>query len=76
MTHLLPKQVYAGLFEIVKDDKLFYHSTVSSDYSKFTDEGNKAVLEWMTLMAPHMRQHELTTLDAHAKKMMWKELKS
>lgn len=71
----LPNQVYAGLFEIIKDDRLYYHSSVAKDYSHFTEEGQQAVLQWLHLMAPEMRKLEETELDARAKQMLWKELK-
>lgn len=75
MSKILPNQVYAGLFEILKNKQLYYHSTVSSDYCHLTDEGKQAVLEWVHLMAPQMHKLEQAEIDARAKKMVWDELK-
>jgi hypothetical protein len=75
MNHLLHKQVYSGLFEIVKDRKYYYHSPIGKDYCHLTDEGKVAVAKWLELMAPEMQELEQQQLDAHAKKLMWEELK-
>jgi hypothetical protein len=71
----LPNQVYAGLFEILKDQRLYYHSAIGSDYCRLTDEGKEEVVKWITIMAPQMFHKEQVELDARAKKMVWDELK-
>ena len=75
MNHILHKQIYAGLFEIIKDKKCYYYSSVSKDYSHLTEEGKVAVAKWLEMMAFEMLELEKTELDARAKKMMWEELK-
>jgi hypothetical protein len=75
MNHILHKQIYAGLFEIIKDKDCYYHSNVGRDYSKLTERGKEAVTKWLELMAWEMLELEKTQLDARAKKMMWDELK-
>ena len=75
MSKMLPNQVYAGLFEIVKNQRMFYHSKVSSDYCHLTEEGEKAVIQWMNMMAPQMFKLEEQELENRAKKMVWDELK-
>jgi hypothetical protein len=75
MNHILHKQIYAGLLEIVKDSNHYYNSSVGSSYSYLREDGEKAVLEWIKLMAPKMLDLEQQQLDARAKKMMWEELK-
>jgi len=72
---LLPNQVYAGLFEIIKDSHYYHHSTVSKDYSHLTEEGKDAVIKWLNIMACEMLEFERVELDARAKKVMWEELK-
>jgi len=71
----LPNQVYAGLFEILKDQRLYYHSAIGADYCRLTDEGKEEVIKWITLMAPQMFKLEQAELDARAKKLVWEELK-
>ena len=75
MNKVLPNQVYAGLFEILKNQRLYYHSKVSPDYCHLTDEGEKEVIKWINTMGPHMFKLEEEELDSRAKKMVWEELK-
>jgi len=75
MHHILHKQIYAGLFEIIKDRDLYYHSGVGRDYSHLTERGKEALAKWMNMMAWEMIELERKELDARAKKMMWEELK-
>lgn len=75
MSKILPNQVYAGLFEILKNKQLYYHSSVGSNYSHLTEEGEKAVVAWVKIMAPEMYRLEQAELDARAKKIVWEELK-
>lgn len=71
----LPNQVYAGLFEILRDQRLYYHSAVGSDYCHLTEAGKEEVIKWLEMMAPQMFKKEQAELDARAKKMVWDELK-
>jgi hypothetical protein len=75
MNHVLHKQIYAGLMEVIKDRNLFYHSSVSKDYCHLTEQGKEAVTKWIELMAFEMLALEKAELDARAKKLMWEELK-
>lgn len=75
MDHILHKQIYAGLFEIIKDKKCYYYSSVGKEYSHLTDEGKAAVSKWLDLMAWEMLKLEQAELDARAKKIVWEELK-
>lgn len=75
MKSLLPEQVYAGLFEIIKNKQLYYHSTVGSEYCRLTEDGEKAVLEWVSIVAPHMLKLSDSEFDLKVKQLMWSELK-
>lgn len=75
MSILLPNQVYAGLFEILKDKNLYYQSGIDSKYDKFTDKGEQAVLEWIKFVAPKMISVEKAELDVRAKQLVVEELK-
>ena len=75
MNHILHKQVYAGLNEIIKDKNCYYYSSVGKGYSHLTDEGKEAVVKWLEIMAWEMLKLEEAELDKRAKKMMWDELK-
>ncbi len=75
MNKLLPNQVYAGIYEILKDHRLYYHSKVGADYCHLTEEGEQAVLKWVSMMAPEMIKLEAQILDARAKQLVIDELK-
>ena len=75
MTHILHRQIYSGLFEIIKDRDCYYHSSVGRDYSHLTEKGKEATAKWLELMAWEMLELEKQQLDARAKKLMWEELK-
>lgn len=75
MSKLLPNQLYAGLFEIIKDNQMYYYSNVGANYCHLTPAGEKAVIEWINLLAPHMRKIEQDDLAARAKQMVFDELK-
>jgi hypothetical protein len=75
MNHILHKQIYAGLFEIIKDRDMYYHSGVGKGYSHLTEQGKEAVVKWLEMTAWDMLELEKAQLDARAKKLMWEELK-
>lgn len=75
MTHILHRQIYAGLFEILKDRECYYQSSVGREYSHLTEKGKEAAVKWLSLMAWEMLELEKQQLDARAKKLMWDELK-
>ena len=75
MNHMLRKQIYAGLFEIIKDEKMYYHSAIGKDYSHFNEAGKEEVIKWMELMAWEMIKLENQELDIRAKKLVWEEIK-
>ena len=61
--------------EIINDKKYYYDSKISMDYNKLTDDGMRAVLEYITIMAPHMIKNERELLDKRAKELVMEELK-
>ncbi len=74
-TSLLKRQVYAGLMEILKDQKYYYRSGIDSNFNRLTDDGRDAVAKYMLIMAPHMLRDEDETMDMRAKQMVIEELK-
>lgn len=72
----LEKQIYAGLMEILRDKQYYYQSGISSDYNHLTDYGKEAVIEFITIMAPHMIKHEEYELNERSKQLMMNVLKS
>jgi hypothetical protein len=72
----LDKQVYAGLMEILKDPKFYYHSSIGSEYDCVTDAGKEAISEFIAIMAPHMIKREEHELNERSKRLMVDVLKS
>jgi hypothetical protein len=72
----LDKQVYAGLMEILRDKQYYYRGSISPEYSRIEDDGKQAILEFITIMAPHMLKHEEHELNERSKKLMMDVLKS
>lgn len=75
MSKILPNQVYSGLYEILKNQRMYYHSQVGADYCHLTDEGKEEVIKWINIMGPQMFKLEQAELDARAKKLVWDDLK-
>jgi hypothetical protein len=71
----LDKQVHAGLMEILRDNS-FYYQSYASKYCHITEEGKEAILEYITIMAPHMLKREEHELNERSKRLMMDELKS
>lgn len=72
----LDKQVYAGLMEILKDGNLYYHSPIGSEYDTLSETGQQAVIEFVTIMAPHMIKNYRQELDERAKQLVIQGLTS
>lgn len=68
--------VYGGIMELMRNRQYYYNSGVNSTYSHWTDEGKEVLLEYMTLVAGKMHEAEQQELNARAKELVLKELKS
>ena len=75
MDNLLKKQFSAGMMEIIKDKELYYTSSIDSKYNKLTEKGQQAVLDYVTMMAPHILEKEEEMLVNKAKQLVFEELK-
>ena len=67
--------LYGSIYELAKDRKNYYHSNFGNNYSHFTTEGEKAVLELLQVWVYNMLETEERELDRRAKDMVIKELK-
>lgn len=68
--------MYGGIKELMNNRKYYYKSSVSRDYSQFTETGKEAVQEFILDMARYISDAEEIDLDQRAKDMVMKELKS
>ena len=66
--------IYGGLEEILNNRSYYYHSSIGAEYSRFTDDGRQAVVEFMDLMAFKIKQAEDRDLDRRAKQQVLDQL--
>ena len=66
---------YGGINELMKNSRYFYRSTVGKNYSHWTEQGQEALLKFMSEMSAHMVAIDTAELDARAKEMVMNELK-
>lgn len=62
--------LYGGLCELMQNRRYFYHSSVTADYSHWTDEGEKAMVQYVTMMAARMLEADQEQLDQRAKELV------
>lgn len=67
--------IYGGLTELLNNKSFYYTSSIGSEYNKFTEEGEQALKEFMSIMAVKIKQAEHASLDKRAKDMVMKTLK-
>jgi len=67
--------MFGGVQELMRNRKFYYYSSVSSHYSRWTEEGKEALAEYMSLMAIKMLEAEEAELDQRAKDLVVKGLK-
>jgi len=67
--------LYGGLSELIRNSKSYRHSSISNNYSQFTESGEEALKEFMQQMAILIYLAEEKDLDTRAKEMVIKGLK-
>jgi len=67
--------LYGGIHEMMNNSKYFYYSSVGHNYCHWTDEGVKALTEYLKLMTPIMLTNEREMLDKRAKQLVLDGLK-
>lgn len=67
--------IYGGTRELMKNRKYYYHSSVGSHYSHWTEEGTKALADFMNLVGHQMLTNEEADLNKRAKELVLKGLK-
>jgi len=67
--------MYGGVAELMRNRKYFYHSSVGAQYCHFTEEGERAIVEYMNLVSWKMVEAESKELDNRAKSIVLTTLK-
>lgn len=67
--------MYGGVNELMQNNRFYYRSSVGRGYSKWTDEGQEALTEFVSEIAHMISEAEAQDLDQRAKQLVIKELK-
>ena len=68
--HVVKDLIYGGISELMQDKRYFYNSTISSYYCYWTEDGERAIIEFLTLMASSMAAADQAQLDTRAKELV------
>jgi len=67
--------MYGGIQELMRNRRYYYHSSVGSNYSHWTEDGKIALADYTNLMVCKMFEAEESDLDKRAKELVIKGLK-
>jgi hypothetical protein len=67
--------MYGGIQELMRNRRYYYHSSVGSNYSHWTDDGKIALADYTNLMVYKMFEAEEAELRQKAKEMVIQGLK-
>jgi hypothetical protein len=67
--------MYGGIAEMMRNRHYYYYSSVGANYCHWTEEGQKALADYMTIIGWKMLEAEEAELDQRAKNMVLKNLK-
>jgi hypothetical protein len=67
--------LFGGINELMRNRNYYYHSSVGAGYSHWTDEGKKALAEYMDVMGWKLREAEEADLKKRSKEMVMQGLK-
>lgn len=68
--------IYGGINELMQNEKYYRYSKIGREYCRWTDEGKKALSEFMGDMSFYIYESEQKSLDDRSKDILLKELKS
>jgi len=68
--------IYGGINELMQNEKYYRYSKIGREYCRWTDEGKKALNEFMSDIAYYVYEAEQASLDQRSKEIMLKELSS
>ncbi len=71
---VLKDLIYGGVLELMNNRKYFYRG-ISASYSHWTEEGEKAIADYMHLMGNKMLESEEISFRNRSKELVMKTLK-
>lgn len=66
---------YGGITELMRNRRYYYYSSIGAAYSHWTDEGKKALTEYMEIIGYKMLETEEAELRERSKQMVIDGLK-
>lgn len=67
--------MFGGIKQIMSQNEYYYNSSVSPDYSRFTDKGKEVLLEFVNMVGHKLLIVEEQELNDRAKKLVINGLK-
>ena len=67
--------IYGGICELMQNNRYYYRSSVGKGYSKWTDQGQEALNEFVGELSHLITESESQALDQRAKQLVLEELK-
>jgi hypothetical protein len=74
-SNAIKELLYGGVKELMNNREYYYHSSVSSDYSHWTTNGEKAIINYMSLIGCKILEIQAQELDKRAKELVIDGLK-
>jgi len=72
---MLKDVIYGGIVELMSNRKYYYSSGVSHTYNHWTEEGKKALHDYVSFMTVQIGQAEEEEMDRRSKEFVLKTLK-
>ena len=67
--------IFGGINELMRNRQYYYHSSVGQSYSYWTEDGQKALCEYMNVMGWKLKEAEEAELNRRSKDLVLKGLK-
>jgi hypothetical protein len=66
----LKELMFSSISSLMENREYFYYSALGSDYSHWTEEGEKVVLGYLALLGPKIIKNKKLELEDKAKELM------
>lgn len=72
----LKEIMYGSIEELMQNSRYYYYSSIGAQFSHWTDDGKKALAEYMDMISFEMRKCREEEDNQRSKDLVMKELKS
>ena len=70
----LKELMYGGIEELLRNSRYYYHSSIGNNYSHFTDEGKRNLIEFLDMIAFEMKKCRDAEDEQRSRELVIKEL--